>query len=134
VIAAVIIGTGIIALIVSGNMQTPAAEIFPASGWSSGDNILIAPASRAARPAPIYILPAVRTDGRSGNNDRLVCTVAVEQEPELVQPLDGSYCTLIGNGASGQSCGRRFVHNCIGDFPSDDDPPAIQEVANRKRV
>jgi len=131
-IAILIIGLGVIILIVSGAVGSPADP--------TNDNFSARPAE--ARVLSISDVPSVVADGvrrlplieqapRSLDGRDIVCAVAIELRQAAGRPADGGACEFTGLGGGTLRCTGRFVHNCVGDFPQDDDPPDIQEIRSR---
>ena len=132
-VAIVIVGLGIIILIVGAALGSPADDnIGNFSGWPSE--------ARAVSDAPIALAKGRRLSPaenplRSEDERDFACAVALRY---LAQPsVDQGYCVLAiqDRASGGWRCAGKFVHNCIGDFPSDDSlPPDILEIRSRQVI
>jgi len=131
-IAILIIGVGVIILIVSGAVGSPTDRTN--AGFSARPV--------EARVLSISDVPSIVTDGvrrlplieqaPSPLDGRdIVCAVAIRLRLAAARPPDGSACEFTALGDGTLRCTGRFVHNCVGDFPQDDDPPEIQEARSR---
>ena len=120
-IAIMIVGLGVILLIVSAAVGAPsdgAIESF--SGWpveakAAAPVNASVPLKMAPTHGPLRNLPAAES-GRD-----LSCTVAIKFA--ATQLMDHSYCMLTAD-SNAWRCAGNLVHNCSGDFPPADPPPA----------
>ena len=131
-IAILIIGVGVIILIVSGAVGSPADRTN--AGFSARPV--------EARVLSISDVPSIVADGvrrlplieqapRPLDGRDIVCAVAIGLRLAVIRPSDGSACEFTALGDGILRCTGRFVHNCTGDFPQDDGPPDLLETRSQ---
>lgn len=131
-IAVVIIGAGIMVLIVSAAIGAPSDEIGRAfSGWPAETHIL--PVMPTVLAVAAHALPLVEAEPRPQQGDNLACAVAIMFKLPAVHSANRNDCAFVGQygAVHGWQCGSKFVHACIGDFPSTETrPPELQDTRN----